>query len=449
MSQYSGQRSIHSSADTEVLGWMYDRVAGEEDARVCKDIPDAACQHLPRNFFGYLVGNTLSKIADELSSARLILPWLFGALGAPAALVGFLVPVREAGVLLPQLLVAALVRRRARRKGVWLLGAVLSALALLAMGLLALSLDGVAAGAGILAALVVYSLARGLCSVAAKDVLGKTVSKTRRGTLMGYSSGLSGLVVFALGLALLLWPELRQDAGLLAVLLLVAALCWLAGLGGFAAIREQAGATEGGGNAFSVALGQLTLLRTDIAFRRFVWARALLLSLALAPPFYVLLVQQSQGSWLGLGALLMLSGLAASCSGPVWGRLSDRSSRWVMALAAVGAGLAGIGLWLGHRLSEADTLPAALVAVFYFIVMVCHGGVRLGRKAYLVDMASADKRAAYVAVSNTLIGGLLLLGGLVGWLGDVWSLTAVLALLGLIALLAAVQVLRLPEVERE
>ena len=36
---------------------------------------------------------------------------LLGALGAPAVFVGFLVPIREAGVLLPQLLIAAYIRR--------------------------------------------------------------------------------------------------------------------------------------------------------------------------------------------------------------------------------------------------------------------------------------------------------------------------------------------------
>jgi len=37
----------------------------------------------------------------------------------PATFTGFLVPIREAGVLLPQLAVAAAVRRLAIRKGVW------------------------------------------------------------------------------------------------------------------------------------------------------------------------------------------------------------------------------------------------------------------------------------------------------------------------------------------
>ena len=30
---------------------LYNRITGEEDARVCKDIPEAACNDQPHNFF--------------------------------------------------------------------------------------------------------------------------------------------------------------------------------------------------------------------------------------------------------------------------------------------------------------------------------------------------------------------------------------------------------------
>ena len=43
------------------LGWLYDQINGEEDARVCKDIPDAACVEQPRNFFAYLLANFLHR----------------------------------------------------------------------------------------------------------------------------------------------------------------------------------------------------------------------------------------------------------------------------------------------------------------------------------------------------------------------------------------------------
>ena len=58
---------------------LYNRITGDEDARVCKDIPEAACNDQPRNFFAYLVANLLGKVADEIASARLVIPWMFGA----------------------------------------------------------------------------------------------------------------------------------------------------------------------------------------------------------------------------------------------------------------------------------------------------------------------------------------------------------------------------------
>lgn len=108
---------------------LYERLTGDEDSRMCKDIPDEACQEQPRNFFLHLMASLGNKLADELASARLVLPWLLGAIGAPVWMVGLLVPIREAGALLPQVFVAGFIRGRPERKGVWVAGALLQALA--------------------------------------------------------------------------------------------------------------------------------------------------------------------------------------------------------------------------------------------------------------------------------------------------------------------------------
>ncbi len=278
---------------------LYNRITGDEDARVCKDIPDSACNDQPRNFFAYLVANLLNKVADEIASAKLVIPWLFGLLGVPATFTGFLVPIREAGVLLPQLAVAAAVRNRPVRKGVWLLGAALSALSLFGMAVSAMLFEGAAAGWAILLMLVIFSLARGLCSVSAKDVLGKTVSKSRRGALMGWSASLSGMAVLGVGLWMGLVDLEGSGPGIFAGLLITGGILWIFAAIAFAAIREQPGATEGGGNALAVALEQLKLLKTNKEFRHFVMARGMLLAVALAPPFYVLIAQQQseQDCW--------------------------------------------------------------------------------------------------------------------------------------------------------
>lgn len=439
-----------STTTNDALGRMYDLITGEEDARVCKDIPAESCNDQPRNFFAYLGANTLNKVADELSSAKLVLPWMLGALGAPTAFTGFLVPIRESGVLLPQMAVAAYVRRMPRRKPVWLLGAVLSALALIGMAAAALLLEGAAAGIAVVGLLIIYSLARGLCSVSAKDVLGKTVSKSRRGRLMGWSAAAGGVLTLVLGLWLT--GVSFDDAGheIFALMLFGAGLLWLVALVLFGSILEHPGSTEGGGNALQVARENLQLLRNDKPFRQFVFGRTSLLAVALAPPFYVLLAQQyASGDLAGLGMMVIASGLAAAISSPIWGILGDRSSRKVMALGAAGAGVLGIAV-SAAAYAEVPWLAYGWVhAVIFMLLIVMHSGVRLGRKVYLVDMASENNRAAYVAVSNTVIGVMMLLGGLVGLLGDWLGVVAVIALLSAWSLLAAFGSLRLREVSAD
>ena len=437
---------INNNGNTLVEN-LYDRITGDEDARVCKDIPDSACNDQPRNFFAYLVANLLGKVADEIASAKLIIPWLFGMLGVPALFTGFLVPIREGGVLLPQLAVAAAVRNMAIRKTIWLAGSLLSAVSLFGMAYVALSFKGNAAGGAILIMLIVFSLSRGLCSVSAKDVLGKTVSKSRRGALMGWSASISGVAVLLIGLWLA--SVNLEDAGLnvFAGLLIAGGVLWIIATLVFALIIEQPGATEGGGNALSVALQQLQLLKTDAPFQRFVIARGLLLSVALAPPFYVLIAQANAGDQLlGLGALIIANGLAASLSAPVWGYMGDRSSKQVMVIATTGAGLLGIFTYTAIINDWYWVVNNYGIAVIFLILNIMHGGVRLGRKVYLVDMASGDNRAAYVAVSNTVIGVLMLFGGLIGLIGDWLGPAAIVLVLGIMSMLAAFYIKYLPEV---
>ena len=445
MSDKTTTASNELQEENPTLGWMYEQITGDEDARVCKDIPDSSCAHLPRNFFAYLFANLLSKLADELSSARLILPWLLGVLGAPVAFTGFLVPIREAGVLVPQLFIAAYIRRLPIRKVVWLLGAGLSALSLFVMALSIPVLHGHAAGWTVILLVIIYSVARGLCSVSAKDVLGKTVSKTRRGVLMGYSASLAGILTLLLGL-LINQVGQEKDINLLVSLLLAAVVMWIVAMFIFSAIKEAPGATENGGNAFVTALASMGILLSDAGFRQFVIARTLLLSVALAPPFYVLLAQQHSSGAMGLGLLIIASGLAGSLSAPLWGKFSDRSSRWVMVIAAGLAGVTGILTWLLEYAQLTMMQSVWTYAVLFFLIAVFHGGVRLARKVYLVDMANTDNRSTYVAVSNTVIGIAMLAGGLFGIISDLLSTSSVLGILGLLALVAAVYIVRIPEV---
>ncbi|MDW7749021.1 MFS transporter [Halomonas sp.] len=431
-------------SQTRLFEWL----TGDEDSRMCRDIPDEACDEQPRNFFLHLLAALGNKLADELSSARLVLPWLLGVIGAPLWMVGLLVPIREAGALLPQLFVAGFIRLKPERKWVWVLGGALQALAAALLALLALLGNGAVGGGLVLAVLVALSLARGLSSIATKDVMGKTIAKQRRGTLMGWSGSVAGGVTLAAGGVLMLFGD-RPGELALAVLLGVAALGWAVNALCAARIKETPGAVEGGENAWdSVKLG-LRLLRDDRAFLHFNLSRTLLLASALALPYVALLGQQQSGAELGgLGILIVVSGLAGMLASPLWGKRADASSRRVMRDGGLGTAagclLGAAFAWLPGAWSE-TVWPYALV---YALLVIVHAGVRLGRKTYIVDMAGADKRALYVALSNTLTGVLMLVvGGAVGLLAQWLGSAGLLACLALMGLGAAASAQRLPEVE--
>ncbi|MCB1671353.1 MAG: MFS transporter [Gammaproteobacteria bacterium] len=392
----------------------YALLTGDEDARVCRDIPDAACKEQPRNYLVHLAALALTKSGDKFIDPKITLAWLTAALGAPAALLSLLVPIHNAFSLLPQLVVAGYLRRVPVRKWLWCGGAMGQGLAVVGIALVAVYLTGDVAGWSIIGCLLIFSLSRGVCSVAHKDVLGKTVSKTRRGSVSGYADAAAGIVAIALAG----WLMTGGGRNLNAVvgILLVAAGCWVLGALVFGRMAEQAGATEGGDNAIREALQQLSLLRTAGKFRRFVISRTLLLGTALLPPYLVVQIPSlDTGQTVGLGKLLLAASIAGFVSAPLWGRSADRSSRKTMILGATLSAMAGLFSVLMARLGTASELTLTLSL---FVIYVGHAGVRLGRKTHLVDMASSGNRASYVAVSNTVIGVALLVLAAIGALVD-------------------------------
>ena len=429
------------------LDKAYRFLVNEEDARVCRDIDDAACQVVAGNFFLQVLTQFFTKLGDAIANPKTVLAWLLTSLGAPGVFAAFLVPIRESGSLIPQLIIASYVRRIAIRKWVFVLGCLLQAAAVFAMALVALTLTGTAAGFGLLAALVLFSLARGLCSVASKDVLGKTVPKTRRGRVSGWSESVAGLVTIGVGTLLLIDRAEADSLSAYLALLVVAGGLWLLAAGSYALIREFPGATEGGANAISEALERLELLKSDPPFLKFVLARSLLLCSALSAPFFIMLAhEQTGGALLVLGLFVIADGLASLFSGPFWGRFADQSSRRVMIIAGAGAGLVGFALVATVLLSPSLAQSAWIYPVFFFLLAVAHAGVRMGRKTYIVDLAGGNKRTDYVAVSNTVIGLVLLLAGFIGLLTTILPISAIIVILAAMGLGGAVLSARLPEV---
>jgi MFS family permease len=398
---------------------------------------DAAQEAEAANGLRHAGSLSMTKVADGLIDPKLVLSWLLTSLGAPAVYAGALVPIREAGALLPQILLAGWVQRMERRKWAWIIGSAGQGAFAALIVLAALTLDGAAAGLAICAALGGLALFRSVCSVSYKEILGKTVGQARRGSITGLAGSVSsvGVLLFAV----LLISGALQERGAVIAAIALAALLWGTAALLFSTLSEVPSEVEEGSSTL------FAVLKDNPTLWRFIIVRGLLVSTALAPPYLVILGGEDGGTLGGLGALVLASAAASLLSSYIWGRLSDRSSRQVLILTGIVGAAAMVLAVVLAQLGLAQTLwamPAVL-----FVLMIAYHGVRQGRSTYLVDIAPEDRRSAYAAVANTVIGVLLLVAGVAGGGAALFGPQAVLVLFAVMAVAAAVVAVGLPEVE--
>ena len=424
-------------AVTRLSERVYEMLFDETEERACRDISEAECHEAPRNFSLNAANGAATKFAEQLASPDLTLPWMLSAIGAPVAITGLLVPLRRAGSLLPQLAASGRIRALPIRKSVWVGAAAVQTASLALMAVSVAFLSGLIAGIAIAALLAVFSVASGVASVAYKDVLAKTIPKGRRGRLLAVRSAIGGLLTIGAGLVLYL--VVRDSADRLPYVILVAGAALLFGLAAllFARIREQPGATAGGRTPFEELAAAWQLFHTDHPFRRFVAARALLLTVLLLQPFYVVLSRQITADASGaLGSFVIAAGIGRMLGGPVWGGLADRAAHRAMILGGLLA-VAAAGWALGFGLLPASAQRFYLFAPVFILNAIAYAGVRLGRKTWLVDYAPTEDRPLYVSLANTLVGVAMLVGSLLGFVAQLIGTGGTVAL-GAALLLAGV-----------
>lgn len=417
------------------------------EVRSCEAIPEEACPDVPRNFLLNAANGSCTKLAEQLASPGLVLPWLLGAVGAPVFLVGWLEPVRQGGALLPQILVSAEIRGRPVRKWFWVGAGTTQAVLLALMAGAVISIRGGAAGAAVVALLALFSMASGVGSVAFADVMGKTVPKGKRGQLLAVRASAGGALTVAAGLVVREVVGQKAAAPVFAGLIGAAALLWLAGAALFAVIQESPGTTGGGRDAIAEVRRGLRAVGEESAFRRYLATRGLLLAVELQIPFLALHARSLGLPGDALGVLMIGLAVADLLGSPVWGRLSDRvSSRMVMTAAAAASILALVYALVLDAAPDSGPSPW-VVAPIFLLAGLARSGVRLGRKTYLVDATRERDRALYVSASNTGMGALAFAYGVLGAIPQLVGLTALLLVLLGLSAAGAVASLLVPEAE--
>lgn len=426
---------------------FYDFLTEEDEPRACSAIPDEACESSPKNFTLNVFNGTLTKLAEKIISPDLTLSWVMQNLGASAGLIGMLVPVKDAGSLLPQLIVSGKIRSYSIRKYFWVVSAIVQAICwAVAAFFIYREVDNLPIL--LVALLAVFSMASGVASISFKDVLAKTIDKKVRGQALSYRSTFGGVMGLAAGVLLILYVKEKANTEVFALLFLVASILWFAAALLFNFIDEPRGATEGGRNPIDELKEGAKLISNDIDFRRFLIVRAMLMAIPLIQPFYVLSAEKFEAStWSLLGLLMLVSGLAQIISSPIWGKVADQSSPRLMRLSAL-VGVLGIVSAIVMRNFTEDLNVLYFLPVL-FINGVAYAGARLARKTYLVDFAPEDDRPTYVSIANTSIGVFTLIAASFGLIGNYFGLNAQFAFFFAMLMVAFFLSFKLKNVERE
>lgn len=354
-----------------------------------------------RRFIG---ANGLQAIGDQVVAAKTVLPYLLHIAGTPAFFSAFLVPIRESGSMLPQAALTPWVVRQKSRTRIWVVGSIVQGLAAAGIGAAVLTLKSVALGIAVVTLLGVLAGGRALCSIASKDVQGRTISKGRRGQITGTATMVGGISVVAIG-ATLVGLGKNPPVPVLIGLIFASALAWIAAGLIFGTIREPI-PEEKESAPNNWVKDSWSLIKEDKPFRTFVIVRSLLLVSALSPTFLVMLAPSS------LGSFLLATGIASIVAGRISGKWADQSSKDLMRHSALTASII-ILLAVGNARWLSDDLNAWLLPIEFFAIHLIHTAIRVGRKTYVVDMAEGEKRTRYVAVANTAMGVILLITGVV------------------------------------
>ena len=367
------------------------------------------------NFRAILGQGTVFDISYQLTTPKLVLPFLYMALGAPVMFAGLILPIVEVANLVSQMVAAPFLVGPLLRKWYMSLGIVVTATALTIIAVAAYSLQSTLLAVVFLSAAAIIGTSQGVSTLAFQDLIGRVLPHHRRNRLLFTQAALAAVFTILIAVGSQHFSDnpdsLDEHLELLwaaIALTLVAAVITLL-------IREAPPRSDAAthdrrqrsanarGHLLKGYLMQLAAALRLEWFRRFLVARTLFLSIEMAMPFYALHAASHHGAHKGsLGTFVIGSSLGIIAGGLVWQRVARISTPAVMALASVVACTAGI-LSIAAFLAPELRLVWLHGAVFLLVAMA-NEGTRNARKLYIVAFTSDADRPCYIALSNVFIG---------------------------------------------
>jgi MFS family permease len=397
----------------------------------------AAVAGYRHNFVAFVTNDALSWLALAFVSVSSVMPAFVSQLTSSQPLIGLSSTIFYGGWYLPQLIVARIIQDRPRKKP-FIIAGLGGRLTFLLFGLVLWAAPGLQPGVTLslfFLCVGLWALTDALLSLAAADIMARTIPLNLRGRLMGLGQSLGGLgglgagavVGLVLGAATLHFPA---NYGLLFAL---SGVLFLPASAALAAVREpsdqDAQAETGGRGAGS----WLTLLLHDRPFRQLMACRVLVGMMNLAVPFYVGYAQQVlhlPASTIGM--FVIAQTLAGVAAGLGLGMIGDRwGARYVIRIGSMAAAAAPI---IALAMSAAGAWLTPAYPIVFVALGVAASSMWLGFFNYLLGSVPDRTRATYVGLGNTIVG-LLTLAPVLG--GSLLEATSYSALFGITALLAS------------
>ncbi len=388
------------------------------------------------NFTCGVLHGVFYRAGIAFSEPTSVLPVFLNHYTGSLTMIGLFSALIQGGGVIPQLFVANRLERARRKKPLLLVAIWIRAAAWGVLGLLAYfwhNGDTTLVLAALLVLLFVFSFAGGVAAVPFNDLWGKVLPATIRGRFFGYRQLWGG--VLALGAAYVVKRVLGNNDLIFpnnfGVLFLLSFGFLVVSYIALSSVREPED------EVITVRRPLAAFLRES---SRLVWedrdlGRLLLSRLTIgfgvfATPFYVLFGRhelQMPSEQVGILVAVQVSG--AILSNLVWAELSDRlGNRSVIRLTGIVGMLIPAVALTSHIIGE-----SALLLVVFGLLGCYFSGMGIGFNNYLLEIAPASLRPAYIALSGTLAGTAFLLPIAGGLVVDLWGYDAAFAVTAAVA----------------
>ncbi len=389
------------------------------------------------NFRVLLGQGIFDNLGYELTSEKLVLPFIYTALGGPFLIGGLIVPIVGVTKLVSQIVAAPVIHAARRNKWFSACGLVATALALAIVCLTIRDVPLLWVAVIFVAVTIVLGASAGLNGLAFTDMLGRVLPEHRRSALLFTQSGVAGLVAVLVALWSQNFIDQKTPLDAHLELMWIGIIMTLLAAAVIVVVREPPKWEEP--PAAAQAKGNIASLKESFAiafalpwFRRFIVARTLFLSIELAMPFYAIhAATLHKDTFNGLSTFVIASCIGLVVGGLVWPRVAKKSIRLVLTSSAVFACLAGLlGLALARWPQLQSPHPYSVV-----IAMVAFSaqGISSGRTVYLIGATDDSNRSYCIAVGNVLTGvlaiGMAAALGTAAHIHDIrWAIWIVVAL---------------------